>query len=74
MTKLRYFLLALPLAGGVYLWAGHKTPSASAAESSSAEHAVARPPTLIAPGRVEPARDPVQLAFEAQGRISELLV
>jgi multidrug resistance efflux pump len=29
---------------------------------------------LVAPGRIEPVRDPVRLAFEAQGRIAEILV
>ncbi len=68
MTKLRYFLLALPLAAGSYLWLGHTTPAASAQVTS------ARSTTLVAPGRVEPTRDAVKLAFEAQGRIAEILV
>jgi HlyD family secretion protein len=69
MSKLRYLLLALPLAGGVYLWSGHRTPDASAETAI-----VTRPAVLVAPGRVEPVRDPVKLAFEAQGRIVEILV
>jgi HlyD family secretion protein len=70
MSKLRYLLLALPLAGGVYLWSGSRTNDAAAA----AQRAIAgRPAVLVAPGRVEPVRDPVKLAFEAQGRIAELL-
>jgi multidrug resistance efflux pump len=69
MSKLRYLLLALPLAGGAYLWSGSRTSDA-AAETPLA----ARPAMLVAPGRVEPIRDPVQLAFEAQGRIAEILV
>jgi len=68
MTKLRYLLLAVPLAGAGALWLGHKTPEVRA------ETAIARPGVLIAPARVEPARDPVKLAFEAQGRIAEILV
>jgi len=68
MTKLRYLLLAVPLAGASALWLGHTTPEVHA------ETAAARPRVLIAPGRVEPTRDPVKLAFEAQGRIAEILV
>jgi multidrug resistance efflux pump len=69
MNKLRYLLLALPLAGGAYLWSGDRTPDAAAQPP-----AVGRPAVLVAPGRVEPVRDPVKLAFEAQGRIAEILV
>lgn len=69
MTKLRYLLLALPVAAGAYLWLGHETQPASAESAITA-----RPAVLVAPGRVEPARDTVQLAFEAQGRIVEILV
>ena len=64
MSKLRYVLLALPLAAAAFLWFGHKTASAT----------VERPLVLVAPGRVEPLRDPVKLAFEAQGRIAEIAV
>jgi multidrug resistance efflux pump len=35
---------------------------------------VTRPSVLIVPGRVEPVHDPVKLAFEAQGRLVEILV
>ncbi|HUJ63602.1 MAG TPA: efflux RND transporter periplasmic adaptor subunit [Kofleriaceae bacterium] len=67
MTKLRYSLLAtLPIAAAAWWWLGHDTPHASANTE------VARPATLVAPGRVEPARDPVQLSFEAPGRIVEI--
>src|SRR5262245_54108833 len=65
MSKLRKALYAaIPLAAAGWLWFGHETQSASA-------HApiVARPPVLVAPGRVEPVREPVALAFEAGGRI-----
>src|SRR5439155_3811944 len=41
--------------------------------AASAEVTMARAP-LVAPGGVEPPRDPVKLAFEAQGRIAEILV
>ena len=68
MTKLRYLLLAVPLAGAAAIWLGRPTAVVRA------EAAVARPSQLVAPGRVEPVRDPVKLAFEAQGRIAEILV
>jgi len=67
MNKLRYLLLALPLAAGAYLWFGR-------APRASAEVAIERPTMLVAPGRVEPTRDAVKLAFESQGRIIEILV
>jgi multidrug resistance efflux pump len=67
MNKLRYLVLSVVVvAGAVWLWLGHSTPTAMA----NAE--LARPATIIAPGRVEPERDPVALAFEAQGRIAEI--
>jgi len=68
MSKLRYLLLSVPLAGAGYLWFAHKTPTAEAQVATS------RPAVLIAPARVEPVRDPVRLAFEAQGRIAEIRV
>ncbi len=65
MTKLKYFLFALPVvAAGGALWVGAGTKTA-AAEPPAAT--ITR--TIIAPGHVEPYRDPVKLAFEAQGRI-----
>ncbi len=70
MTKLRKSLLvALPLAAAGALWFGRETQSASAAQS-----VLAAPAVLVAPGRVEPVRDPVALAFEAGGRIAEIAV
>jgi len=69
MNKLRYLLLALPIAAGSYLWFGRETQPAAAQPTITA-----RPSTLIAPGRIEPERDAVMLAFEAQGRIVEILV
>jgi len=39
-----------------------------------ADTAAARPSALVAPGHVEPVHDPVKLAFEAPGRIAEILV
>lgn len=70
MSKLRYYvLIAGTLAAGAYLWFGHATQSASAENAT-----ITRPAVLVAPGRVEPERDPVKLAFEAQGRIAEILV
>jgi len=68
MSKLRYLLLAVPLAGAAWLWLGHQTPQVHA------DTTVTRPSVLVAPGRVEPVHDPVKLAFEAQGRIAEILV
>lgn len=65
MSKLRTTLLVtLPLAAVGWLWLGHSTPSASAAQP-----VLAHPATLVAPGRVEPVREAVALAFEAGGRI-----
>lgn len=69
MNKLRYLLAAVPLAAGAYLWFGRETQPASAQAA-----VVTRPAVLVAPGRVEPERDAVQLAFETQGRIVEILV
>ena len=69
MSKLRYLVLGLPLAAGLYLWFG-RTPTQAAADNLITE----RPVTLVAPGRVETAREPVKLAFESQGRITEILV
>lgn len=63
MTKVRYFLLSLPLAVGAYLWFGRET------QSAAAQPEIARPAVLVAPGRIEPVRDAVRLGFEAQGRI-----
>jgi HlyD family secretion protein len=68
MKKLRYALVAVPLAAAGWLWLGHNTPAIGA------DTTIARPAVLVAPGRVEPVHDPVQLAFEAQGRIAEILV
>jgi multidrug resistance efflux pump len=67
MTKLRYLILAVLLAGIGLLW------RACAADPVRA--ALPPPPrVLVAPGRVEPVRDPVALAFEVPGRIAEILV
>ncbi|MDQ3341470.1 MAG: efflux RND transporter periplasmic adaptor subunit [Myxococcota bacterium] len=68
-NKLRYALLALPVAAGAYLWFGRATQPASAQPAMTA-----RPAVLVAPGRIEPERDAVKLAFESQGRIVEILV
>lgn len=68
MTQLRYLLLAVPVLAAAALWLGRSAPAAPA----SATPGSAR--TLTAPGRVEPIHDPVKLAFEAQGRIAEILV
>jgi len=64
MSKLRTTLFAIiPLAAAGYLWFGRATPTASA------QPELPRAATIIAPGRVEPLRDPVALAFETSGRI-----
>jgi multidrug resistance efflux pump len=68
MTNLRYLALALPLAAAGWWWLGRSTPDVHA------ETQIMRPSAVIAPGRVEPVHDPVRLAFEAQGRIAEILV
>lgn len=68
MNRFRYALVVVPLAAAGWLWLGHKTPPVRA------DTPVVRPSVLVAPGRVEPVRDPVRLAFEAQGRIAEILV
>ena len=68
MTKLRYLALAVPLAVAAWLWLGRTTPAVHAGP------AVTRPGVLVAPGRVEPVHDPVQLAFETPGRITEIAV
>jgi multidrug resistance efflux pump len=66
MSTLRNALLvSLPLAAAGALWFGHQTQSASAADRQT----IVRPAVLVAPGRVEPVRDPVALAFETGGRI-----
>lgn len=69
MNKTRGALLAVPLAAAGALWFA-RSPSSAAADAPLAN----RPATLIAPGRVEPTRDAVRLAFETSGRISEILV
>jgi multidrug resistance efflux pump len=64
MSKLKTAAILVPLAiAGGWLWFGHCAQTASAAPELS------RPAVLVAPGRVEPLRDPVALAFEAPGRI-----
>lgn len=65
MNKLlKSLLVAAPLVAGTAFWFGHHTSSAEAQPAITT-----RPATLVAPGRIEPVRDPVKLAFEAQGRI-----
>jgi multidrug resistance efflux pump len=70
MSTLRNsLLLALPLAAAGALWFGHETQRAAAAQAP-----LAAPAVLVAPGRIEPVRDPVALAFEAGGRIAAIEV
>lgn len=65
MSKLlKSLLVAAPLAAGAVLWFHHDTQSAAAEPPVTTRTA-----TLVAPGRVEPFRDAVKLAFEAPGRI-----
>jgi multidrug efflux pump subunit AcrA (membrane-fusion protein) len=68
-TKVKSGIAAsLTLAAAGWLWFGHSTQPASARAETAA------PQILVAPGRVEPARDPVALAFEAPGRIAAIEV
>jgi multidrug resistance efflux pump len=69
MSRLRYLFLTLPLAGAAWLWLGRATPDVHADAAT-----IARTDAIVAPGHVEPVHDPVKLAFEAQGRIAEILV
>lgn len=61
-TKTASIFLAVAISGG-FLWVGHRTPTALANTE------IRRTATLVAPGRVEPVRDPVALAFEIGGRV-----
>ena len=67
MIKLPYLALSLPLAGAAWL-AFHQTTAAAPPADPT------RSATFVAPGRVEPVRDEVRLAFEAQGRIASIAV
>jgi HlyD family secretion protein len=71
MSKLRYLVLAVPLAGAGWWWVDRSSP---AVHADTAVVQPGAPGALVAPGRVEPVHDPVKLAFEAQGRIAEILV
>ena len=75
--------LALSLAGALSAAAGvawYAAPSHTAAAGAPAEagasksSALSSRRTLVAPGRVEPHRDAVDLMFEQPGRIKEILV
>src|SRR4051812_19839028 len=64
MNVKKTLALALPVAVAAgWLAIGHKTPTAAANTE------IGRPSIIVAPGRVEPFRDPVALAFETGGRI-----
>ncbi|MEO6774226.1 MAG: HlyD family efflux transporter periplasmic adaptor subunit [Kofleriaceae bacterium] len=64
MNLKKSLVLGLPVAVAAgWLAIGHKTPTASANTE------LARTAIIVAPGRVEPFRDPVALAFETSGRI-----
>ena len=70
MSKLRKALLVgLPLAAVGGFWFA-RTPRTAEAQP---EVAVAAP-AIVAPGRIEPVRDPVALAFETTGRIASIEV
>jgi HlyD family secretion protein len=65
LTKLRAGMFAaVVVATGGWLWLGHAGTPAAAQTTP-----IAAPVGLVAPGRVEPVRDPVALAFEVSGRI-----
>src|SRR4051794_2058575 len=69
MSKLKTAAIVIPVAViAGWLWFGHSTPTASANTE------LKRPAVLVAPGRVEPIRDPVALAFETPGRIVAIVV
>ncbi|MDX2093133.1 MAG: efflux RND transporter periplasmic adaptor subunit [Kofleriaceae bacterium] len=71
MNKLlKSALVVLPLAAGGTWWLGRQTTPAAAQPDVQ----LAPAPTLVAPGRVEPVRDPVQLGFETAGRIASIEV
>jgi len=64
MNLKKTLVLAFPVAVAAgWLAIGHQTPTASANTE------VGRQAVIVAPGRVEPFRDPVALAFETGGRI-----
>ncbi len=64
MNPKRALVLALPVAiAAGWIAFDHHAPTASANTE------IGRPAVIVAPGRVEPLRDPVALAFEASGRI-----
>ena len=70
-TKLRTALfVGIPVLAVAGLWLGHQSAPAAAAETP----AVQRADDLVAPGHVEPTRDPVALAFETGGRIAAIEV
>ncbi len=69
MNAKRYALIALPIVAAGGFWLARSPETASAGTP-----AMAHARTLVAPGRVEPVRDPVKLAFETSGRIVEILV
>lgn len=74
MTRTKKLAIGLfvVLSGGAALWLLlPRTPSA--AEGPNAETSRA-PRSLVVPGVVEPASDPVSLSFEQSGRVVELLV
>ena len=69
MKKSRIAFVAIPVIAAGALWFS-RSPSPASANVPS----ITRPATLVAPGRVEPTRDAVKLAFETSGRIAEILV
>lgn len=72
MTKTGLSIVSIPFVAALaWLWLGRDRADVHAEPSRAA---TARPVVLIAPARVEPVRDPVALAFEAPGRIAEILV
>ena len=69
MNKLKTAAIVIPAAAAI-AWL-------ALGSSHRDAHAATEPPhstVLVAPGRIEPFREPVQLSFETQGRIAEILV
>ncbi|MCX5742795.1 MAG: efflux RND transporter periplasmic adaptor subunit [Proteobacteria bacterium] len=68
MTKLKYLPLSLLPLAGLGLWASRTQPAAAEQRTQPADR------VIVAPAHVEPERDVVALAFEAQGRIASIVV
>jgi multidrug resistance efflux pump len=70
MTLKKILVLAMPVAVAAgWLAIGHPTSVASAHTDAGTGTGPDAASVIVAPGRVEPLRDPIALAFEAPGRI-----